>query len=160
MLDMASPSLVRPAIAADVQAIHDLIQFHAQRGRMILRGLDELYSDLRSFMVALDEREILGCASVHIFWNDLAELKCVAVREGRQRRGIGRAIVEACHADLRRLGIARAFALTGAPDFFAHLGYRIVPKDALPRFIWGECVRCPSFPVCNEEALVFDLAAK
>src|SRR6185436_1457290 len=104
---------VRPAVAADVPAVHDLIQFHAQRGRMILRGYDELYADLRSFMVADEGGQLLGCASVHIFWSDLAELKCVAVHEEQQKRGIGRAIVEACHADLRRLGIKKAFSLTG-----------------------------------------------
>ena len=149
--------VVRPAVAADVTAVHDLIKYHAQLGRMILRGFDELYSDLRSFMVAEEKGELLGCASVHLFWSDLAELKCVAVNEKHQRRGIGRAVVEACHADLRRLGIKRSFALTGATDFFEKLGYNVVAKDSLPRFIWGECVRCPSFPVCNEQALVFEL---
>ncbi|MFO0815376.1 MAG: N-acetyltransferase [Gemmatales bacterium] len=148
---------VRPAVASDVPSIHDLIKYHAQMGRMILRGFDELYADLRSFMVAEDKGELLGCASVHLFWSDLAELKCVAVKETAQRRGIGRAVVDACHADLKRLGIRRAFALTGATAFFEKLGYRKVPKDSLPRFIWGECVRCPSFPVCNEESLVFEL---
>lgn len=148
---------VRPAVASDVPAVHDLIQFHAQKGRMILRGFDELYADLRSFMVAEEDNELIGCASVHLFWSDLAELKCVAVKETHQGKGIGRKVVDACHADLRRLGIQRAFALTGATTFFEKLGYRVVAKDSLPRFIWGECVRCPSFPVCNEEALVFDL---
>lgn len=148
---------VRPAVSGDVPKIHDLIKYHAQLGRMILRGFDELYADLRSFMVAEEQGELLGCASVHLFWSDLAELKCVAVHEKQQRRGIGRAVVNACHADLRRLGISRAFCLTGATEFFERLGYGKVAKDSLPRFIWGECVRCPSFPVCNEEALVFDL---
>lgn len=154
------PMHVRPAIAQDVPAIHDLIKYHAQMGRMILRGFDELYADLRSFMVAEIGKELVGCASVHLFWSDLAELKCVAVKETQQRRGIGRSVVDACHTDLRRLGIQRAFALTGATTFFEKLGYRVVAKDSLPRFIWGECVRCPSFPVCHEEALVFDLTAK
>ena len=149
---------VRPAVASDVPNIHELIKYHAQLGRMILRGYDELYADLRSFMVAEDGGELLGCASVHLFWSDLAELKCVAVKETAQRRGIGRAVVDACHEDLRRLGIKRAFALTGATTFFEKLGYHQVAKDSLPRFIWGECVRCPSFPVCNEEALVFELS--
>lgn len=161
MVGMAHPSStfsIRPAIAADVPAIHHLIEFHAQRGRMILRGFDELYSDLRSFMVAVEEDKVIGCASMHLFWSNLAELKCVAVEEARQRQGVGRAVVDGCHNDLRRLGIKRAFTLTSAPEFFEHLGYRVVAKDSLPRFIWGECVRCPSFPVCNEEALVFDLA--
>lgn len=151
---------VRPAVAGDVPAVHDLIKYHAQLGRMILRGFDELYADLRSFMVAEEKGTLLGCASVHLFWSDLAELKCVAVDDKHQRRGIGRAVVDACHEDLRRLGIKRAFTLTGATEFFEKLGYQVVAKDSLPRFIWGECVRCPSFPVCNEEAMVFDLTRR
>jgi amino-acid N-acetyltransferase len=102
---------------------------------------------------AVDGR-IAGCAAVHIFWSDLAELKCVAVHDDFQGRGVGRAVCEACCQDMARLGVRRLFTLTSSPGFFEKCGYRRVEKDALPRFIWGECVRCPSVPVCNEEALV------
>lgn len=152
-----STYIARPALSSDVPSMHDLIKYHAERGRMILRGLDELYSNIREFMVVETAGQIVGCAGVHIFWCDLAELKCVAVREDFQRQGIGKMVCNACHADLKRLGIKRSFTLTSATEFFTKIGYRKVNKDELPRFIWGECVRCPSFPVCNEEALVYDL---
>jgi amino-acid N-acetyltransferase len=144
----------RPAQADDVPALYELIKTHAERGKMILRPLDELYTNLREFFVADDDGRVVGCAATHIFWSDLAELKCVAVHDDYQGRGVGRAICEACLADLRRLGVRRVFTLTGTTGFFEKIGYRKVDKDSLPRFIWGECVRCPSFPVCNEEALV------
>ena len=144
----------RPAQADDVPALHALIKTHAERGKMILRPLDELYTNLREFIVAEDAGRVVGCAATHIFWSDLAELKCVAVHDDYQGRGVGRAICEACLADLKRLGVRRVFTLTGTTGFFEKIGYQKVDKDSLPRFIWGECVRCPSFPVCNEEALV------
>lgn len=148
---------VRPATVADVAAIYALIKFHAERGRMILRHLDELYSTLRELHVCEIAGEIVGCAATHLFWSDLAELKCLAVREERQGGGIGKALCLACHADLRRLGVRQVFALTNAVGFFERLGYRRIPKESLPRFIWGECVRCPSFPQCPEEALLLEL---
>jgi amino-acid N-acetyltransferase len=82
------------------------------------------------------------------------------VADSHQRRGIGRLLCEGLHADLRRLGVSRVFTLTNATPFFEKIGYQKVDKDSLPRFIWGECVRCPAFPVCNEDALVLGLVSK
>src|SRR5262249_22377775 len=85
----------RPAQADDVPALYALIKTHAERGKMILRPLDELYTNLREFFVADDDGRVVGCAATHIFWSDLAELKCVAVHDDYQGRGVGRAICEA-----------------------------------------------------------------
>ncbi|MCS7168141.1 MAG: N-acetyltransferase [Gemmatales bacterium] len=150
--------IVRPARVADVPAIHALIRVHAERGKMILRTLDELYANIREFHVAENAQgEIVGCAAAHVFWHDLAELKCLAVHDAWQGKGIGRALCDACLRDLARLGVKQVFTLTNVPEFFEKIGYRRVGKNSLPRFIWGECIRCPTFPICNEEALVCDV---
>jgi amino-acid N-acetyltransferase len=148
---------VRLATVADVPAIHALVRHFATQGRMILRHLDELYATLRELHVCDIDGQVVGCAASHLFWSDLAELKCLAVREDFHGRGIGRAICLACQDDLRRLGVRQMFTLTTATGFFERLGYRRVAKESLPRFIWGECVRCPSFPECPEDALLLDL---
>jgi amino-acid N-acetyltransferase len=145
---------IRPATTADVPAIHDLIKTHAQRGKMVLRPLDELYATLRSYVVCDIQGCVVGCASTHIFWEDLAELKGLAVADDYQGRGIGSALCQACYREMQRLRVRNLFALTTSPGFFEKLGYRRIPKEQLPRFIWGECVRCPTFPVCNEEAVL------
>lgn len=124
---------------------------------MVPRGQDEVFAHLPAYLVAEEAGELLGCASVYVFWADLAEIKGLAVADAAQGKGVGKALIHACHAKLRSLGVSRAFALSNTPAFFEKLGYRRVKKEDLPHFIWGECVRCPSFPVCNEEALVFDL---
>lgn len=150
---------VRPATVADVPVIHALIKSHADRGKMVLRPLDELYANLHTYLVCELDGKVVGCAATHIFWADLAELKGLAVDDAYQGRGVGAALCEACHADMKRLGVKRLFALTNAVPFFEKLGYERIAKDKLPRFIWGECVRCPSFPVCNEEAVIRDVAS-
>lgn len=146
--------LIRPATTADVHAIHGLIKTHADRGKMVLRPLDELYATLRSYVVCEWDGQVVGCASTHIFWSDLAELKGLAVADAYHGRGIGAALCQACYEDMQRVRVKNLFALTTSPAFFEKLGYRRIAKEKLPRFIWGECVRCPSFPVCNEEAVI------
>lgn len=146
---------VRPAHVADVPAMASLIKIHADQGKMVPRGQDELYAQLPSYFVAEHRGQLLGCASVYVFWEDLAEIKGLAVATSSQGQGVGRELVLACHEKLKALGVARAFALTSSPRFFERLGYRKVAKESLPHFIWGECVRCPSFPACNEDAMVF-----
>jgi amino-acid N-acetyltransferase len=148
---------IRPALIDDVPHIHALIKQHADRQRMVLRPFDELYANLREFFICEVDGRVVGCASAHIFWSDLAELKGLAVLDEFQGRGIGRALCEACLCEMRRLKVRRLFTLTGEPAFFEKIGYRRIAKESLPRFIWGECVRCPSFPVCNEEALIRDV---
>lgn len=153
-VEVRPPVHVRPARISDVPAIQALIKLHADRGKMILRPLDELYSNLREYVVAEIDGRIIGCASVHVFWSDLAELKGLAVHDDYARRGVGTAVCQACLDDMARLGVTRVFTLTKEPVFFEKIGFQRIDKDKLPRFIWGECVRCPSFPVCEEEALV------
>ncbi len=151
---------IRPARVGDVPAIHDLIRTFADRKLMIRRSLGELYESIREFIVATDdEGRVVGCAALHVFWEDLAELKCLAVSEQAQGKGVGRKLVDACWEAASELELASVFALTYVPDFFEHCGYHRIDKAELPHKIWNECVRCPLFPNCNEVALIRTSAA-
>jgi amino-acid N-acetyltransferase len=146
---------IRPARVGDVPAIYELIRTFADRKLMIRRSLGELYESIREFVVAVDdERQIVGCAALHVFWEDLAELKCLAVSEDAQGRGVGRALAEACWDAARSLEIKTVFTLSYVADFFERCGYHRIEKADLPHKIWNECVRCPLFPNCNEIALI------
>ena len=146
---------IRPARVGDVPAIHDLIRTFADRKLMIRRSLGELYESIREFLVATDDDgQIIGCVALHVFWEDLAELKCLAVSEHAQRRGVGRKLVDACWNGARELEIKSVFTLTYVAEFFEHCGYHRIDKADLPHKIWNECVRCPLFPNCNEIALI------
>ena len=146
---------IRPARVSDVPAICELIKTFAEQKLMIRRTLGELYESIREFYVAVDENgDVIGCAALHVFWEDLAELKCLAVSSQAQGRGIGRKLVDACWNSARQLDIKSVFTLTYVPDFFEKCGYGMIEKSELPHKIWNECVRCPLFPNCNEVALI------
>lgn len=146
---------IRPARVGDVPAIYELIRKFADRKVMIRRSLGELYESIREFLVAIDEDgRVVGCVALHVFWEDLAELKCLAVAEEAQGAGVGRALVDACWGQARELEINSVFALTYAVGFFERCGYEQMDKADLPHKIWNECVRCPLFPNCKEVALI------
>jgi amino-acid N-acetyltransferase len=122
---------------------------------MIRRSPGELYESIREFFVAVDDDgQIIGCAALHVFWEDLAELKCLAVSQKAQGHGVGRKLVEACWASATDLEIKSVFTLTYVAEFFERCGFHQIDKAELPHKIWNECVRCPLFPTCTEIALI------
>lgn len=148
---------VEKAGVRDATQIHDLVNRFAQRGDMLPRTLGEVYENLRDFFVVRDERELLACVALHIMWDDLAEVRSLAVREESQAQGLGAILVEACVEEARTLGLSTLFALTYRPAFFEKLGFCQADVMSLPRKVWNECYRCPKFPGCNEIAMVLDL---
>lgn len=152
-----APGGVRPATMQDVPAIHALITYHAELGRMLFRSHADLYEHLRDFFVFESEERVCGCCAVELVWRDLAELKSLAVAEERRGRGIGTALVRAAEAEAQRLGLTQLFALTREQAFFERMGYRVVAKETLPHKVWTDCVRCPVQANCDEIALVLDL---
>ncbi len=150
---------IRPARVGDVPAIYELIRVFAERNLMIRRSLGELYESIREFLVAGDDTgSIVGCVALHVFWDDLAELRCLAVAEQVQGQGLGQRLVEACWDSARALEIPSVFTLTHAVAFFERCGYHQIEKSELPHKIWNECVRCPLFPNCQEVALIRSIA--
>jgi amino-acid N-acetyltransferase len=144
-----------------VHAIYDLIRTFADQKLMIRRSLGELYESIREFVVAVDdENGLVGCAALHVFWEDLGEVKCLAVSERVQGRGVGRMLVEACREAAQELELKTVFTLTYVAEFFERCGYQRIDKADLPHKIWNECVRCPLFPNCNEVALIRPVASE
>jgi amino-acid N-acetyltransferase len=148
---------IRKARMSDVEPIHALVTEFSRREIMLPRSRSDLYDSLRDFLVADRGGRIIGCGALTIEWDNLAEIKSVAVARPYQRRGLGRRLVKACLSESRRLGIGRVFALTMAPAFFARLGFKRVERDSLPHKVWSDCVNCPKFPDCDELAVAIDL---
>ncbi|MEC3981977.1 amino-acid N-acetyltransferase [Amycolatopsis sp. H20-H5] len=121
--------LVRRARIVDVRKIKALVDSDA--GRVLLeKELVTLYEDMQEFWVAEDDGEILGCAALHVLWEDLAELRTVAVDKTARGRGIGHALVGQLVALARELGLKRLFVLTFETHFFA--GHGFVEIDGTP----------------------------
>lgn len=149
--------MLRKARIADVKDIQKLLTTYASRGDMLSRSLSELYDSIRDFFVYADEDQLCGTAALHIVWEDLAEVRSVAVAENVGRKGIGSQLVQACIDEARQIGLKRIFCLTYKPDFFAKHGFRLVDKSELPHKVWGDCIKCVKFPDCDENAMILDL---
>lgn len=146
--------MIRKAKISDVKQIRDLINSFAKEDLMLPRSLNELYDNIRDFWVFQQNKKIIGTAALHICWQDLTEIKSLAVEKKWQRKNIGRQLVSACIEEAKKLGAKKVFALTYKPDFFRKFGFRKVKHTDLPHKIWAECINCPKFPNCQEIALL------
>lgn len=151
---IASKYKIRKAVITDTKAIHALVNQFANKDEMLPRSLNEIYENIRDFYVCLDNEKIIGVAALHILWEDLAEIRSVAVSQNHQRKGLGKKLVIKCLKEAESLGVKKVFALTYHPGFFKELEFEEVDKNALPQKIWGECLKCHKFPECNELAVI------
>jgi amino-acid N-acetyltransferase len=147
-------TMLRPATIHDVPRIQEIINSHAELGKMLFKSLAQLYEDLRDFAVYEEDGRVLGCVALTIIWADLAEVRSLAVDESAIGRGIGRQLVEWTIGEARRLQIRKLMSLTYEERFFQKLGFEVVEKDTLPLKVWSDCVRCPKRDGCDEIAMV------
>ena len=154
--------MIRKATVSDVDAIHRLLKQHAERGELLPRALSDLYDDVRDFNVfeLKSGNAIAGVCALHVCWEDLAEIRSLAVSEERQGEGIGSALIKVALAEAQGLGIKRVFTLTYKPDFFNKHGFEVVDKATLPQKVWAECIQCVKFPDCDEIAMLKPLGAE
>lgn len=146
--------MIRKAKIKDIKQIQDLINFFADQDLMLPRSLNEVYENMRDFWVAEEENNIIGCCALHVSWDDLAEIKSLAVAKRKQGRGIGRELILAGLAEAKQLGAKQVFVLTYKPDYFKKFGFKRVSTSKLPHKIWAECINCAKFPDCQEIALL------
>ena len=148
---------IRKARISDLKQIQRLVNDFAKREQMIPRSLNELYETVRDFVVHEADGNVCGVCALHIMWEDLAEIRSLAVDKKYQKRGIGKSLVRRCLKEAKGLGLKRVFALTYHPEFFRKLGFAATDKASLPQKIWGDCLRCPRFPECDEDAVIINL---
>jgi amino-acid N-acetyltransferase len=154
---LAKNSTLRKAKVSDVSQMADLINSYAAQGEMLPKSLNQIYQSLRDFVIVEESGQIVGCGALHIVWDDLAEIRSLAVVEERWGNGLGRQIVTCLLEEARQLGLPTVFALTYREAFFKRLNFQVVEKDTLPRKIWVDCIDCLKFPHCDETAVVLHL---
>lgn len=148
---------IRKAKITDIKQIHRFVNEFAKKEEMLPRSLNDLYEGIRDFFVYEDQGIIKGVCALHILWEDLAEIRSLAVKEEYRRVGIGKSLIKRCLKDAKELGIKRVFALTYQPVFFKKIGFTEIDKAKLPHKIWGDCLKCPKFPECDELAVIIYL---
>jgi amino-acid N-acetyltransferase len=148
--------VIRRATLRDVKSIHRLIAEQAQSGHILARAMSELYSQVKDFIVSEDDGsgEIVGCGALQIVWEDLAEIRSLAVQTEYQGQGVGTALIAALLEESGQMGVSKVFVLTYRPELFQRLGFALMDKSLLPHKIWADCIRCTKFPECDEIALV------
>lgn len=118
---------LRPAKTADVEFIRSLIGQYAPERRMLRKEIITLYEDIQEFVIAEIDGNPVGYGALHVLWEDLAEVRSVAVVPSLKRTGVGRAVVNHLLARAKQLGIRRVFCLTFEVDFFSSFGF--LPTD-------------------------------
>lgn len=148
--------MIRKATLKDVKTIHRLIAEQAGSGHILARAMSEIYGQIRDFTVTEDDLsgEIVGCGALQICWEDLAEIRSLAVQTSDQGKGIGSRLVKALMEEARDMGVRQVFVLTYRQKLFERLGFKLMNKNLLPHKIWADCIRCTKFPECDEIALV------
>jgi amino-acid N-acetyltransferase len=150
--------VIRRAKIADAENIQRLINQFADEGRLLARSLSEIYDNLRDFFVSEgDDRQVKGVCALHISWEDLAEIRSLAVATEARENGMGAQLIAACLEEARQIGVKQVFLLTYIPTYFERAGFRAVDRSLLPHKIWADCIRCVKFPQCDETAMILDL---
>ncbi len=163
--------VIEKAQIRDVEEILKLVNGFAASNLMLPRGPQYLYENIRDFVIASDSnvpvysltetREVLdlivACGSLHVLWEDIAEIRALAIHPDYQHLGLASKLVEYMKEDARQIGSHRLFTFTMTEDFFKTLGFRKINRQDLPPKVWGECSRCPKYFQCDEVGMVLEL---
>ena len=109
-----------------------------------------LYESLRDFVLAEDNGIIIGVGALSTVWDELAEIRALAVSPKYAKQGVGRQFVEQLTIEAKALGVKTLFTLTYQQGFFDKLGFVEVPKEQLSPKVWKECINCAKFPNCDD----------
>ena len=163
--------VIQKAQIRDVEEILELVNGFATSNLMLPRGPQYLYENIRDFVIASDRdvpvysltetREVLhlivACASLHVLWEDIGEIRALAIHPDYQQLGLGSKLVEYMKKEAKLLGIRRLYIFTLTEDFFKTLGFKQQNRAELPAKVWGECSRCPKYFQCDEVGMVLEL---
>ncbi|MCR6688333.1 amino-acid N-acetyltransferase [Cellulomonas sp.] len=134
--------LVRPARPADVRAIRGLVQPYADERILLAKEWVGYYEAVQEFLVAQDaDGTVVGCGALHVMWQDLAEIRTLAVDPGHRGRGVGHALLDALVERARDLGLARLFCLTFEVEFFAAHGFASIEGTPVTPDVYAELLR-------------------
>jgi amino-acid N-acetyltransferase len=155
--------MIRDARMSDIKNIYKLLQYYADKDLLLGRSLSSLYDQLRDFSVYVvedpeqpDKEMLAGACALHICWENLAEIRSLAVIDEYHGKGVGRQLIDRALKEADSYGITRVFTLTYQPEFFRKLGFTVIDKSELPHKVWSDCINCSKFPDCNEEALIWE----
>jgi len=147
---------LRKATLYDITAMQKLVIQEVKDGIILARSNDEIATNIRSYILAFKEQELIGYAALHIHSPNLSEIRSLIVSKSARGLGVGKKIVEYCKHEAKELGLKEVLVLTYIAEFFEKLGFKEIEKEKIPEHkIWQDCIKCIHFPVCNEISLIY-----
>ncbi len=132
---------IRSARTSDIKGVRTLIDSYAPQGRLLSKETVTLYESVQEFMVAVEGHQVIGCGALHVLWEDLAEVRTVAVAEDLRGQGIGHLILDAIIARAGKLGVKRIFCLTFETEFFSAHGFEIIEGTPVDSAVYEQLLR-------------------
>jgi len=136
-----SDVIVRPARTSDIKAIRAIIDTYVLGRRLLAKETVTLYETVQEFTIAEYEGEIVGCGALHVLWEDLAEVRTVAVLESMRGKGVGNAIIGNIVERARGLGVERIFCLTFETEFFGRNGFEVIEGTPVEPEVYQQLLR-------------------
>lgn len=146
---------ITKATLSDICTMQELVSPEIESGVILTRSDDELATNIRSYILAKCNNELVGFCALHIHTSSLAEIRSLIVKEEYRGQKIGEKIIEQAMDDAKSIGLQKVLSLTYKQSFFEKLGFVEIPKESLPEHkIWADCIKCKHFPICNEVSLI------
>lgn len=132
---------IRPAKTTDVRAIRELIDVYSVDGSLLSKATVTIFEDIQEFLVAELNDSVIGCGALHVMWEDLAEVRTLAVHPDHARHGIGSQILEALLDKARDLGVKRVFCLTFQKEFFGRHGFEEIDDSPVGHDVYEQMLQ-------------------
>ena len=132
---------IRPAKTSDIKGIRKIIDSYAPQGRLLTKETVTLYESVQEFIVAVSGDEVIGCGALHVLWEDLAEVRTVAVAESIRGQGVGHQILDKIISRAAEIGIRRIFCLTFETKFFGAHGFEEIEGAPVSPEVYAELLR-------------------
>ena len=132
---------IRRARTKDVWAIRDLVAPLAERRVLVSKDTVAYFEGLQEFRVAEIDGEVVGCGALHVMWEDLAEIRTLAVSPSTLGTGLGGRILDELVQDAVELGVRRLFCLTFETAFFERHVFSEIEGQALSADVFAELLR-------------------
>ncbi len=148
------------ATLLDIEAMQTLVTQEVKDGIILERNRDEVATNIRSYILAKVDGQLVGYGALHIHSSRLAEIRSLIVSENYRGEQIGKKIVSFALDEAKILGVKEeVLVLTYLPEFFKKMNFVEIAKESIPEHkIWTDCIKCIHFPICNEISLVYKLA--
>ena len=149
---------IRKAYIKDAYNIQALLKKYTSEGELLVRPMADIFAQIRDFFILDNKKRLTGLIALHVYWEDLGEIRSFIIEKKFRGRGFGEKLLESAIKEAKSIGIKKVFALTKIPGFFIKQGFKRISRSKLPHKVWKDCFNCPKYPkYCDEIALIYSI---